>query len=226
MTDPNSNPFSDRTFTRFQDIPLFKYDLIMADPPWPFETYSDQGKGKSAENHYSTMTDQDIWDLPVANWLGPNSIVWLWATWPKLDAARACAEAWGITYATGGCWAKLSKNSTFPSDKAKQAFGTGYVMRGSSEPFLILTCGNPVTSKDVRNSIIAPVGEHSEKPQEAFLAAERLMPGATRLELFSRRSRPGWDVFGDQVGVLTPDYAAKGIERPASVDAGQPGFEF
>lgn len=223
MTD--NSAFSDLTITRFEDIPLFKYDLIMADPPWLFETRADTGKAKSAEIHYNAMTDQQIWDLPVGTWLSPNSIVWLWATWPKLDTARACAEAWGLTYATGGSWAKLSKNSTFPSAEAKQHFGTGYIFRGSSEPYLILTCGSPVTAKDVRNSIIAPVGEHSEKPQEAFEDAEHLMPHATRLELFSRRARAGWDVFGDQIGVLTPEYKAKGLKTSPQKASAQIGFD-
>lgn len=218
MTNQNSNPFSDLIITTFADIPLFKYDLIMADPPWKFETRADTGKAKSADIHYKPMTDQEIWDMPVGNWLGPNSIVWLWATWPKLDTAMRCAEAWGLRYATGGSWAKLSKNSRWGKPDAKQHIGTGYVMRGSSEPFLILKTGAPQTANDVLNSIIAPVREHSEKPQEAFEAAERLMPHANRLELFSRRARVGWDVFGDQVGVLDDAYKAQGIEKAPSDD--------
>lgn len=46
---------------------------------------------------------------------------------------------------------------------------------------------------------MAAVREHSRKPDEAFTEAERLMPDATRLELFSRQERVGWDVFGDEI---------------------------
>ena len=42
--------------------------------------------------------------------------------------------------------------------------------------------------------------EHSRKPEEAFEAAEKLVPNVERIELFSRQARPGWDAFGDEVG--------------------------
>ena len=49
-------------------------------------------------------------------------------------------------------------------------------------------------------TIEAKVREHSRKPDEAFEAAENLMPDARRIELFSRQLRPGWTVWGDEVG--------------------------
>ena len=42
--------------------------------------------------------------------------------------------------------------------------------------------------------------EYSRKPEEAYPAAELLMPDARRLELFSRTNRPGWDHFGNEAG--------------------------
>ena len=33
-----------------------KYDIIYADPPWQYRTYSKKGKGRSAESHYPTMS--------------------------------------------------------------------------------------------------------------------------------------------------------------------------
>lgn len=41
-----------------------KYDIIYADPPWSFKTYSDKGKGRSAEKHYPTMNKLDIQICP------------------------------------------------------------------------------------------------------------------------------------------------------------------
>jgi hypothetical protein len=32
------------------------YRVIYADPPWRFATYSDKGKGRSAEAHYDCLT--------------------------------------------------------------------------------------------------------------------------------------------------------------------------
>src|SRR5262245_61468999 len=33
-----------------------RFGVILADPPWRFETYSEKGKDRSAENHYPTKT--------------------------------------------------------------------------------------------------------------------------------------------------------------------------
>ena len=51
-------------------------------------------------------------------------------------------------------------------------------------------------------TIEGPVRRHSEKPDEAFAAAEGLMPDAQRIELFSRTTRPGWSAWGNQIGLL------------------------
>ena len=52
----------------------------------------------------------------------------------------------------------------------------------------------------MRNLIEGEAREHSRKPEVAYRAAEALLPGARRLELFSRASRPGWETWGDEAG--------------------------
>lgn len=43
-----------------------KYQIIYADPPWTYRTWSGKGKEKkSAENHYECMNKKDIQKLPV-----------------------------------------------------------------------------------------------------------------------------------------------------------------
>jgi N6-adenosine-specific RNA methylase IME4 len=45
--------------------------------------------------------------------------------------------------------------------------------------------------------MFAPVGEHSEKPEESFELMEARSQGP-RLEMFARNRRRGWDTWGDQ----------------------------
>ena len=60
--------------------------------------------------------------------------------------------------------------------------------------------GSPeIQSRSERNLIVAPVREHSRKPDDAYDTLERLWPGAWRCELFARRRRAGWDSWGNQV---------------------------
>ncbi|MDB5552113.1 MAG: hypothetical protein JWL86_2097, partial [Rhizobium sp.] len=76
-----------------------------------------------------------------------------------------------------------------------------------SEPVLIGTRGNPKTSRSVRSVLFGQTRGHSRKPDEAFATAERLMPRARRVELFSRTDRPNWEAWGDEVGKFNGEAA-------------------
>ena len=186
-------------FTQFEDIPLFKYDFIMADPDWLFKNWSKKGELKNATAHYDCSPLEEIKAMRVGELAQPNCLLWLWATNPMLPQALECMDAWGFTFKTAGTWAKMSSTWVKGQKDQKQAFGPGYILRTACEPFLIGTIGKPQNTPVVRTCIMAAVREHSRKPDEAFTEAERLMPFATRLELFSRQERSGWDVFGDEI---------------------------
>lgn len=171
-------------------IPL-SYDLIMADPPWSFDNWSAAGEAKNAKAQYDCTPLDWIKSLPVSHLASKNCLLWLWATNPMLPEGIETLRAWGFRFKTAGTWLKTTSGG-------KIAFGTGYVLRCSNEPFLIGTIGEPKTSRSVRSGFTGLVREHSRKPEEGFGAAEALMPDARRLELFSRQSRPGWDVWGNQ----------------------------
>jgi N6-adenosine-specific RNA methylase IME4 len=165
----------------------------MMDPGWRYRMYSAAGEKKSPQAHYKTMSIEEIKALPVADLASANSILWLWAVNPMLPQAIDVMRAVGFTFKTAGTWLKTTKNG-------KINFGTGYILRGSNEPFLIGTRGSPRTTKSVRSGFTGLIREHSRKPEEAYEAAERLMPDARRLELFSRTDRAGWTSYGDQTG--------------------------
>lgn len=169
------------------------YQLLMVDPPWSFAHFSAKGRVKSAQAHYACMSLDDIKALPVRALAAPDAVLMLWATNPLLPRAVEVMDAWGFTFKTAGHWVKKTKTG-------KLAFGTGYILRGAGEPFLIGTVGKPKTSRSVRSIIEGPVREHSRKPEEAFAWAEALMPEARRVELFARQTRPRWDAWGAEVG--------------------------
>ena len=57
-------------------FPNKKYNIIYADPPWTFKTYSEKGKEKkSAENHYDCMNIEDIYSLPVQDIADDNCVL-------------------------------------------------------------------------------------------------------------------------------------------------------
>ncbi len=180
-------------YTSPETVPLFKYGLIMADPPWSFDNWSSAGEGKNAKAQYDCTPLDWIKSIRVADMAAPDCLLWLWATNPMLPQAIETMAAWGFVFKTAGHWSKKTKHG-------KQAFGTGYILRCAGEPFLIGTIGKPKTSRSVRSVIEGPLRDHSRKPDEAFTAAEILCGDVPRLELFARETRPGWDVMGNQVG--------------------------
>jgi len=62
-----------------------KYSVILADPPWQYE-FSATNQRK-IENHYPTMTIDELQQLPVYEIANKDSILFLWATSPKLADA-------------------------------------------------------------------------------------------------------------------------------------------
>lgn len=178
----------------FGSLQMFGYGLVMADFPWRFDTWSQAGKKhKSPEGHYRTMSIEEIAAVPIG-WLGgKDAVYWIWATHPMIDQQLALLPRWGLRFVTSGVWVKRTKTG-------KLAFGTGYRLRCASEPFLIATNGAPETARNIRTVIEGPIREHSRKPDEAYREAERMFPNVARADLFSRRTRPGWDSWGDEAG--------------------------
>jgi N6-adenosine-specific RNA methylase IME4 len=182
------------------DLPLFSYDLVMCDPPWRWETYSEKGQEKSPEAQYGTMSFEEIEALRVGDLLAPGGVIFLWCTWPLIERQAAVMRRWGVEPKTGGAWAKRT-----PSGKLR--WGTGYTLRSVCEPFLIGSLpeaglnGSSLTNliETVDHALVDGVArEHSRKPEEAYSLLEALSPNARRADIFARQTRPGWDAWGNE----------------------------
>ena len=180
------------------------YRAIYADPPWRFATYSERGKGRSAEAHYDCMTLPEIKAIPVASWTAPDAVLFLWTTDPMLRHAMEVVEAWGFTFKTVAFyWVKLNRGRNGMFITGRDFFtGMGFWTRANPELCLLATRGKPRRrATDVAKLLVAPRREHSRKPDEAYERIERLVEGPY-LELFARASRPGWSRIGDQAGLF------------------------
>ena len=171
-----------------------KYNVIYADPPWSFKTYSDKGKDRSPENHYNVMTLNDICNLPVNKIANDNSVLLMWVIDPLLDKAFKVIDAWGFKYKTVGfTWAKTNRKS--------MGFftGLGYWTRGNPEMCLLATKGKPKRlSKSVPQLVVEQRREHSRKPDIMYNHIENLLEGPY-IELFARTRRNNWDSWGNQL---------------------------
>ena len=175
-----------------------QYGVIVADPPW---SYRDQGNNGAAKKHYPTMTTADICNMPIRDMATDSAVLFLWGTWPLLmNDVRAVGMAWGFEYVAGFPWVKLAKPPTvdlFGEPAIKPAYGTGFWVRGCSEPVTIWRRKKTQTIQTNMIGVISERMQHSRKPETVYdLAA--LYPGR-KLDLFARAPRAGWDVFGNEV---------------------------
>lgn len=187
-----------------------KFNLVMADPAWP-----EKGGGKikrGADRHYKLMSCKEIRELGVQlkPVLDDDSYLLLWATSNYLKQAFDVVDAWGFRYVTDFVWVKQG------------SAGLGQYRRSRHEHLLLGVRGRPpMPAKAWRDSVIdwpedvtelpsrlvgfpdsvieAPRAGHSVKPEAAFAIADNLLPAASRLELFARTVRPGWECLGDEL---------------------------
>ena len=172
-----------------------QYNIIYADPPWEYRTYSKKGKGRSAESHYPTMSIEQIKALPVSELAAPDCSLFMWITFPCLYEALEVLEAWGFSYKTVAfVWIKQNRKSD------SLFWGMGYWTRANAELCIMATKGHPKRqSSSVHQVIMSHVEEHSKKPDEARSRIVQLVGDLPRIELFARQSPEGWDVWGNEV---------------------------
>lgn len=178
------------------DLPCFNpegYGVIIADPPWPYDNPQSHDSRRGGYT-YSPMTLADIQAMPVSQLAAPDCILFLWGTWPKLPQVLQVMAAWGFAHVTGLPWIKTTQ-------EGRPVYGLGYWIAGCSEYILIGRRGKvspPATEHYL--GLVGPALEHSRKPDDIHALAAQL-PGPY-LELFARRQRSGWTVFGNEETLL------------------------
>lgn len=162
-----------------------KYQVIYCDPPWRY-SFS-KSNSRKIENQYPTMPVEDICKMEIPS--DDNSVLYLWATAPKLIEALKVMEAWGFEYKSHAIW-----------DKEK--IGMGYWFRGQHELLLVGVKGKfspPLPSNRIASVIKEKRGIHSKKPDGIRNYIHKCYPDSNCLEIFARVRTPGWDVFGNEV---------------------------
>ena len=182
-----------------------KYKVIYADCPWDYKRKGGKKHIGTAAQVYPTMTDQEIYNLPVEQISDDNSLLFLWATWPKLQEALNTISAWGFTYKTVGfVWVKTNKIS-----QTTLFWGPGHYTRANTEICLLGVRGKPsIKSHGVHQvvleeefSIVEFVSniKHSKKPDVIRQRIVELCGEVPRIELFARELYEGRDAWSDVV---------------------------
>jgi N6-adenosine-specific RNA methylase IME4 len=191
---------------QFGDLQTFGYDVIIADPPWDFQNYSDAGTLKGADPHYQVMTLAAIKALRVGELARSACLLLLWATECMRPQAHDVMAAWGFKYKSAMVWRKITASG-------KSRIGTGYRVRTMHEPILLGTIGNPRQAGAFPSIFEGIAREHSRKPDEFYELVAKHTPNAFRADLFSRQTREGFAAWGDQCGKFNPEMRENSAPR-------------
>lgn len=194
-----------------------RFPVVYADPPWRRKA----GFGDRAyENHYTTMTWDEIIAMPVAQRVLPDAWLFLWIprahllalhpvevdtplgrTRVKLPLAWAVAQGWGFdAYSTCAVWTKTDE--AHPDDH-----GTGLIFWDQDEILCLFRRGRglpmPPGADKVGSNHREPAGPHSAKPPFYRDMINRMTGGVPVLELFAREDDttalpPNFFTWGNQ----------------------------
>lgn len=181
-----------------QALPAGKFGVILADPEWPDEVWSEAGKDRSPENHYPLSSIEAIASRPVGDIAAADAIMLLWITMRHLAIGShvTVLRGWGFEPRAVMIWDKM-------------VAGTGHWVRNRCEALVIATRGNvPAPAKgtqteDLFQALRDPV--HSRKPDFAHEWIEEFYPNLRKIELNARRARPGWALWGNEAPEELPD---------------------
>ncbi len=190
--------------------------VLTADPAWMFKDKL-PGSGRGASKNYRTQHIDDIitrrhfeFDWPS---IDEDCILFLWRVASQVEEAYRVIRGWGFEPKSEIVWNKFTKNG-------KKWMGMGRTGRQAHEICIVATRGrsvNVMQDLGVRSTFDAKVpcyesnhpkvltGKvkagayiHSGKPEEFRDLVERMVKGPY-VELFGRRTRPGWHVKGNEV---------------------------
>ena len=172
-------------------FPDKKYKIIYADLPLTYDDKALAGN-RGAGCKYDLMTDEELLNLPIAGIADDDCILFLWATYPKLQLCLDCIKSWGFQYKTVAfTWVKKNGNGT-------NFMGMGGWTRANAEIVLLATKGYPKRINAGINQIIETIPkEHSKKPDIIRSKILQLVGDLSRIELFPRTLISGWDTWGN-----------------------------
>lgn len=168
-----------------------KFNLIVVDPPWNVKKIKNKQRPNQVKMDYSTMSTQEIANLKIPIICEDNAWCFLWTTQKYLFDSKEILSKWGFNHLCTMVWEK-----TYGISAGMPLYG----FRWNAEFILIGTKGKKKMfprTKLIPLVFRAENVRHSEKPQLFYDLIKDL--GDKRIDIFARKKREGWSVFGNEV---------------------------
>lgn len=131
------------------------------------------------------MTLEELEALAITDLAAPDSHLYLWIGATRIPDGLRLVSAWGFEFVALLTWKKPS-------------IGLGTWWRYQTEHLIHARRGSLRTRPGLSNLFEARRSRHSAKPDEAYALITEASPGPY-LELFARKPREGWTVWGDEL---------------------------
>lgn len=183
----NETPYFGNTLL-YAVADLKKYDLIVIDPAWEVGKIQRKVRpNQKPELDYVTMPFDEIKALPIGEIADTNSVIFLWTIQKWLPKSFELLDAWGFKYQRTLTWDKKNGMCLFGFHHRTEFVLFGY--KGKIEMY--------PKRKAIPTVFEGKSERHSAKPDEFYQLVQGL--GKNRVDVFARREREGWDVFGNEV---------------------------
>lgn len=165
------------------------YDVIVIDPPWEMKIIERLDAPNQEDIAYPTMTIEELieWGSKYLK-PAPDCHFFLWTTNKYLPRAFDLLSAWGFKYICTFVWHKPGGFQPFELPQYNCEFAL-YAHKGTPRF---------TNTKDFKICFDAPRGEHSEKPDYFYDMVRRVTDG-NRIDMFARRERSGFDIWGNEI---------------------------
>ena len=171
-----------------------EYKVLVVDPPWPLRKIERKVRPNQVGFDYPMMSLEEIRDFKLVRDLAaPDSMCFLWAVQKYLPDAFNILADWGFRYARTLTWDKQNGLVLQGFHNRTEFVLVGY--KGHSPVYLEGNAVPPVFAESSWR-------KHSVKPDIFYSLIERF--GEPRIDIFARRYREGWDVWGDEVKEALP----------------------
>lgn len=169
--------------------PEGKYRCLVIDPPWPVtKIVREVRPNQEPRLDYPTMSLDEIMALDIPNLAEHEQgcHVYLWATQKYLPYAFHLFTHWGVRYECTLTWVKPTGMTPY-----SWMYNTEHVLFGRIGALKLSRLG-------LKLGFDAPTTYHSAKPDVFYDRVIAASPGP-RLEMFARRQREGFRVWGNEV---------------------------
>ena len=172
-------------------LPEGKYETLVIDPPWPMEKSALAARPEKVPLlDYPTMSETELlaFGETVNRVAADDCHLFLWATQRFLPLAFRLIDEWGFQY---GSFVMGWRKSHGMQPLGLPQFNLEHVVYARK--------GSPrfVDTKAFACCFDGARREHSRKP-DAFYDLIRRVTGGSRIDVFSREPREGFDLWGDE----------------------------